>query len=588
MPSAWADSGRGYRPGAAMVTDSLQFSVNSRGWRGADVVAPKPSHVFRILCVGGSTTAEGASDATTYPALLEKLLREQLSTEYIEVVNCGVAGMTPGAAAAGKGDLLALEPDLVIYYGMGVDFLTPDTSPATGSAAGTQGAEGRLVCTGALPEADLAGQSDDSVRAVLRESLLKDVFSLVLGLADVNRDTLLCTFACDPSGAGAGTLSGTALARVAGLYNEVLRERCIGFGYALCDVAGAMQSAPGAFQNAVHLTPEGIRQKAATVAAQVGKYVKAVVACRVAAAPAAQVDLPALTRDGATLQLRDNRGGLVDGNATNGISDWRLAAYAGHNVYCSSGLNFEHVYSGIAADNSRNRFTPRRDPCYLKPGTGSSVSLIWPAENSAWGLECTETVTLAGPDAIDVAFRFSAELDCFLANGTPPWLAFQWASYMNHARERAIHFWGVADGQEQWCTLDANTPGTGNVPWVNTAPLEWEQPVRSNPCIIENLRFKFVHPFYYCVIDGDGNAQTQDDTLAYIMMFDQAAPIRLGYAVWANDVHGPACDWQYIVHQPRPRTEYGYRMRIACKPFTGAEGVLAEYQRWSRELGAGK
>jgi len=584
----WSESGLGYRPEYGVSSEVLQFSVNSRGWRGEEVAMPKPEHVFRILCVGESTTVEGSADADTYPALLERLLRDWLSTESIEVVNCGVSGGLASAVAAAKSELLALDPDLIVYYGMGIDFVTGDASPVTGSAGGAKGPEGRLACNGRLPDADWMNGDEESLKNVLRESVLKDVSSLVMSMADVNRDTLLCTFASDPRAPGAGALDGAALARAACLYNAVLREMCIGMGYALSDVAGAMQTLDGAFVDAVHMTPEGIRRKAETVADSVSLHIEAIVACREDVPPSPRVDAPALSRDGAFLRIRDNREGRLDGNATNGIAEWRLGAFPEHNVFCSSGLNLEHIYSGMVADDGRNRFTPRRDPCYVTAQSESSACLVWPAANSAWGMACTETIALAGADTVDVDFRFIIEKDCFSANGGPPWIALQWASYMDLARERAIHFWGVADGREQWCTMDASTPGTGNVPWVNSAPLEWEERVRSNPCIIENKRYKFVHPFYYCLVDGDGRSETQDDTLAYIMMFDQAAPVRLGFAVWANGPHGPACDWQYVVHQPRARTEYGYRLRIACKPFTGPEGVLSEYERWSREIRAGK
>jgi hypothetical protein len=37
-------------------TFSAQWSSNSRGFRGAEIAVPKPGNVWRIVCLGGSTT----------------------------------------------------------------------------------------------------------------------------------------------------------------------------------------------------------------------------------------------------------------------------------------------------------------------------------------------------------------------------------------------------------------------------------------------------------------------------------------------------------------------------------------------------
>ncbi|MCP4643137.1 MAG: hypothetical protein GY851_22005, partial [bacterium] len=91
-------------------------------------------------------------------------------------------------------------------------------------------------------------------------------------------------------------------------------------------------------------------------------------------------------------------------------------------------------------------------------------------------------------------------------------------------------------------------------------------------------------------VDGDGDPETEDDTLAYVMMFDQAEPIR--FAMWnfnktadgQPDTRSPAWDWQYVIRDPRPGTTYGYRARLCVVPFTGADDVKALYMAWANAL----
>lgn len=87
------------RPGAKREGDLTKggyvFSINSLGLRGPEVTIDKPEGVYRILCIGGSTTfSSGAhEDHKTYPARFEHHLNA-LAPEGVryEVWNCGVNG----------------------------------------------------------------------------------------------------------------------------------------------------------------------------------------------------------------------------------------------------------------------------------------------------------------------------------------------------------------------------------------------------------------------------------------------------------------------------------------------------------------
>jgi hypothetical protein len=113
------------RPGARRDKGGYQWSINSLGMRGAECSASKPPGVYRIFCLGGSTTfGTGATrDETTYPAQLEKLLNEDPPEGIAyEVWNCGVSGYTTAEDLVNLSlRLLAYQPDAILIYHAGND-----------------------------------------------------------------------------------------------------------------------------------------------------------------------------------------------------------------------------------------------------------------------------------------------------------------------------------------------------------------------------------------------------------------------------------------------------------------------------------
>ena len=91
---------------------------NALGFRGAEVSMPKPPAVYRIACLGGSTTyGDGVDDwRLTYPALLQDSLRAWGVSE-VEVVNAGVPGYSSYESVINlEFRVLDLHPDLVFFY----------------------------------------------------------------------------------------------------------------------------------------------------------------------------------------------------------------------------------------------------------------------------------------------------------------------------------------------------------------------------------------------------------------------------------------------------------------------------------------
>jgi hypothetical protein len=96
-----------------------EITHNSLGFRGPEITEQKPSGVFRILCLGGSSTyGHGpTSNETTWPYRLQTHLSNVRPDLEIEVINGGCQGFTSYESLANyafRG--VVMEPDLVIVY----------------------------------------------------------------------------------------------------------------------------------------------------------------------------------------------------------------------------------------------------------------------------------------------------------------------------------------------------------------------------------------------------------------------------------------------------------------------------------------
>jgi hypothetical protein len=120
------------RRGASMEVASIDYSINSLGFRGREYAKEKAPGIHRIICYGGSTTfCTGLSNEDAWPTQIEKML----GSGY-EVWNKGA----PGYTTAENVIQTALQqfdyaPDIAIYYegwndaqSMHVDSLEQDYS----------------------------------------------------------------------------------------------------------------------------------------------------------------------------------------------------------------------------------------------------------------------------------------------------------------------------------------------------------------------------------------------------------------------------------------------------------------------------
>lgn len=287
--------------------------------------------------------------------------------------------------------------------------------------------------------------------------------------------------------------------------------------------------------------------------------------------------------------------GTVHENVSNakhsgsGFNPLCLREFPAHNLFRDDyvGLNFEHIFNGTAKDKDLAMFTPRKDRCRLEVHDRQSLSLHWEARDSAWAMDCSMRYTLR-ENGVDMAFSATPRDDRFPLG----FAALMWASYMGRTRERPIHFYGTENGREQWVSFGEDAGDDfekGTVAYAGVDPLPFEEGAQILN-LVESTTKRFLLPFYYGVIDCDGDLGTSEDARLYVMMFDQREPIR--FALWnfiqdeakQPDPHSPAWDWQYVIRQPRVGQTYGYRARMEVLPLTEAELLKREYESWLNAL----
>lgn len=281
------------------------------------------------------------------------------------------------------------------------------------------------------------------------------------------------------------------------------------------------------------------------------------------------------------------------GAEQNGFRELCHLLYPDRNLFINTGLNFEHILSGLQEDSARNSFSPRRESCILRASSRQSVSLLWPAESSLWNAAAEMTYTLGNGPYMDMTFRTALQ-----QSPERPYLLYMWASYMEGTRDHRIHFFGVRDFLKisprhhkvdiRWVDFGkrvrcGGTHEDSNIPYWGASNLSCsDAPIAFN--VHTSERCAFLLPFFFGLVDGDGDLRTSNDNMVYLMMFDQAETIRFTTFDFSGNVHQPVWDWQYVIRHPRADHTYQYKARLVYKPYKGEQDVVDEYVAWVKAL----
>lgn len=118
-PDLWRIPWLEYKPNSSAKhsTENTTYAVtiNSMGFRGQEV-AQTDGSVYVIACIGGSTTVNGSTDSTTYPAFLQEFLNEE-SPMKVTVINSGIGGLNSSQYGRVIDILLdRVHPNMVVEY----------------------------------------------------------------------------------------------------------------------------------------------------------------------------------------------------------------------------------------------------------------------------------------------------------------------------------------------------------------------------------------------------------------------------------------------------------------------------------------
>lgn len=260
-----------------------RWSSNNMGFRDRDVVMPKPANMFRICCVGGSTTEEGRVTDVTYPQLLEDLLNAHFNgNPPIDVVNCGVVGLDSTGERKRCIEFAALQPDLIIEYNA-VNDICHTLLPWWRDAVSTSR---KLLRTSRVVRSIAPGLSlpaPDLQEACIREKPLANLQVMAGIFAKRGIRFGICSFAApawdqmrpeeqvyfqwDFAKNWQGYyFSFPVYERLVARYNELVRAFCETNGVEYIPVAENMRAGTVLFGDICHLRPKGIQKKAAAIA----------------------------------------------------------------------------------------------------------------------------------------------------------------------------------------------------------------------------------------------------------------------------------------------------------------------------------
>ena len=260
------------------VPDNTLLQTNEFGFRDHAIVMPKPQDVYRIVCIGGSTTEEGNSTDATYPKIVERKLAGLFGNGRIEVINAGTCGTNSYNMRRRFGDFLALQPDLVLFYG-GVNDTTHlhsqfwlESVPQWKKWARHSFILNRYFGFRLLP-------GKEELKNYMRDTTYRNLLAMHYAARKQGAEMAWCSFAYPTLQwydiraknyydinmrdvwHGQGFINFRTYCRITDLFNQTGREIAQGEGIPWFPVAEHFHAGPDHFFDICHMTPRGLELK---------------------------------------------------------------------------------------------------------------------------------------------------------------------------------------------------------------------------------------------------------------------------------------------------------------------------------------
>ena len=218
-------------------------------------------------------------------------------------------------------------------------------------------------------------------------------------------------------------------------------------------------------------------------------------------------------------------------------------------------------------------FEPRANPMSIKRISDRTAELHQGPTN-LHKLESWTRFTVTEPHYIEMEFTCIPRAETFDRG----YIGLFWASYINTKVDKGYYFIGrkTLEDQKQW--VEINSPAH-NIESSVRYELDERDPsfVEQYPPRLFNnyLDYRYSYPFYY----------GRRGKMAWLLMFEQAGPVRFSHSPTSGAPVGPgtepAWDFHYLFYDYKVGEKYGFKARLAYKPFVSREDIIEEYEKWS-------
>lgn len=238
-----------------------------------------------------------------------------------------------------------------------------------------------------------------------------------------------------------------------------------------------------------------------------------------------------------------------------------------------AGFNLEHIFSG---DSLPDLFEPRHAPMELRQLSDRAVELHQPPTPISH-VESWTRFELVPPHAIDVTFRCRLRDLTFFRHG---YAGMFWASYIHKPEDKRIWFWGVSqdDPSPRWIAAYSEAHGVASTHLSAKDSLKlYFAPAFQATLASHFSNYRYLLPFFF----------GRFHRMVLVYVFDDDRRIRFSQSPTGGGPTNPAWDFQFIIPNPRTKTDYGFRARLIYKPFVSEEDVRAEAMSWlkTRKVG---
>jgi len=254
---------------------------NAHGFRGGPIEMPKPAGLYRIVCLGGSTTYSfRVDDDQTYPVQLQSALASARPDVDVEVINAGVESYTTAESLNNLVfRVLDLDPDaIVVYHGAndvrarrygnyvsGYEHFRRNWNGSVDRFTGRRDYLGGINELIQFERPDPPGDPASNLAASDTTAYRRNITSMVVVAKAHGVLPVLVTLALDER--FARNEQQPELIVGVEQHNEVTREVAASHGAVLIDLASQFPTNANLFVDSVHLNEAGCKTKAEIIAA---------------------------------------------------------------------------------------------------------------------------------------------------------------------------------------------------------------------------------------------------------------------------------------------------------------------------------